>query len=315
MEELYNEFKERKLFLELKVKENITRIEEIDSYLNSLLSKEENDFKVFSPRNVESIYKEKIDSNRSEKNSLEKENLNYLEEIQKLENYMSSMEKFLGDLNNKSSDTRRQIVDVQEKERQRISRDLHDSSLQNLTHLVHKLELCSMYMDNDIIRAKLELATIQKNLKSVIEDIRNTIFDLRPMSFDDLGLKEAVERLLFRLKENSRIQIDYDLDDVSHENDLVLMNIFRSIQEACNNVIKHSNANSLFVSMKILENNIDIVIQDDGIGFDIHNVELKKNNHFGLSVIKERVDLLGGSLDILSEINKGTKITISIPIM
>ncbi len=305
MQELYNEFKERKLFLETKVKENNIRIQEIDSYINSILSKEENDFKVFSPRNVESIYKDQIESNRNEKAGLEKDNSNYLEEIQKLEHYISCMEV------NSSLDSKRQIIDVQEKERQRISRDLHDSSLQNLTHLVHKLELCSMYMDKDIITAKLEIATIQKNLKTVIEDIRNTIFDLRPMSFDDLGLRETIERLLFKIKETSKLQIDYELEDVSHENDLVLMNIFRLVQEGCNNVVKHAQANKLFVSLKNVNQNIEIIIQDDGVGFEPS--EAKKKNHFGLSVINERVDLLGGSIDILSENNKGTTITIIIP--
>ena len=82
MKKLYNEFIERKTYLDTKVKENSVRIQEIDSYLNSILSKEENDFKVFSPRNVESIYKEQIESNRNEKSSLEKENSNYLEEIE-----------------------------------------------------------------------------------------------------------------------------------------------------------------------------------------------------------------------------------------
>ena len=75
------------------------------------------------------------------------------------------------------------VLDVQEKERQRIARDLHDSSLQNLTHLVHKVELTSLYIDRDPVKAKLELATIEAGLRKVIDDIRNRIYDLRPIDF------------------------------------------------------------------------------------------------------------------------------------
>lgn len=83
------------------------------------------------------------------------------------------------------------IFKVQEEERQRIARDLHDTSLQNLTHLIHKIELSSLYIDKDPIQAKLELSIVEKSLRKTIEEIRNIIYDLRPMSFDDLGLKNA----------------------------------------------------------------------------------------------------------------------------
>ena len=76
-----------------------------------------------------------------------------------------------------SLDERLNILSIQEEERQRIARDLHDSSVQNLTHLVHKIELSGLYMDTDPVRAKLELTNISKSLKSILEDIRNTIFE------------------------------------------------------------------------------------------------------------------------------------------
>ena len=104
---------------------------------------------------------------------------------------------------------RLQILDIQEKERQRIARDLHDSSLQNLSHLLHNVELSSLYVDEDPVKAKLELAVVNSRLKSIIQEIRDTIFDLRPMTFDDLGLKEAFERLVYKLRESSKFNITY----------------------------------------------------------------------------------------------------------
>ena len=95
------------------------------------------------------------------------------------------------------------ILTIQEDERKRIARDLHDTSLQNLAHLIHKIELSSMYIDVDPNQAKLELASVNKKLREIIDEIRSILFDLRPMTFDDLGLKAALERLLMNLMAKS----------------------------------------------------------------------------------------------------------------
>lgn len=106
------------------------------------------------------------------------------------------------------------IFKVQEEERQRIARDLHDTSLQNLTHLIHKIELSSLYIDKDPIQAKLELSIVEKSLRKTIEEIRNIIYDLRPMTFDDLGLKNALLQLLSCINEDQKYQITYEIDNV-----------------------------------------------------------------------------------------------------
>ena len=88
-------------------------------------------------------------------------------------------ENHRGDIFNK----RLQILDIQEKERHRIARDLHDTTLQNLSHLVHNIELSSLYIDKDPIRARLELEVVNKKLKSVIQEMRNIIFDFTSYDF------------------------------------------------------------------------------------------------------------------------------------
>lgn len=145
---------------------------------------------------------------------------------------------------------RLQILDIQEKERQRIARDLHDSSLQNLSHLLHNVELSSLYVDEDPVKAKLELAVVNSRLKSIIQEIRDTIFDLRPMTFDDLGLKEAFERLVYKLRESSKFNITYNIEDIGCNNSLILMTIFRIIEECLNNAIKHSRGSKINFELK-----------------------------------------------------------------
>lgn len=207
------------------------------------------------------------------------------------------------------------VLDVQEKERQRIARDLHDSSLQDLTHLVHQVELSSLYIDQDPLKAKLELASIETGLRKVIDDIRNRIYDLRPMTFDDLGLSETLLNFFSLLNQDGHFEILSDIDDIKdqlteEEKEISLIMIYRIIQECVQNAVEHSKGNRIEVSLKKKDTVIFIKIQDNGTGFNLEEAE-KKDRHFGLSVVKERVFLLGGKMKIDTE--EGTTVSIEIP--
>lgn len=221
-------------------------------------------------------------------------------------------ENHRGDIFNK----RLQILDIQEKERHRIARDLHDTTLQNLSHLVHNIELSSLYIDKDPIRAKLELEVVNKKLKSVIQEMRNIIFDLRPMTFDDFGIKESFERLVDKLKETSKISIDYNIDNINCNNSLILMTIFRIVEECLNNAIKHSGGSKIFFEIKKDDNdNCIIVVSDNGVSFDSKNISSSKDGHFGLCILEERVKLLSGTMHIDSKPEHGTTIKILVPLL
>ncbi len=221
-------------------------------------------------------------------------------------------ENHRGDIFNK----RLQILDIQEKERHRIARDLHDTTLQNLSHLVHNIELSSLYIDKDPIRAKLELEVVNKKLKTVIQEMRNIIFDLRPMTFDDFGIKESFERLVDKLKETSKISIDYNIDNINCNNSLILMTIFRIVEECLNNAIKHSGGSKIFFEIKKDDNdNCIIVVSDNGVSFDSKNISSSKDGHFGLCILEERVKLLSGTIHIDSKPEHGTTIKILVPLL
>lgn len=205
------------------------------------------------------------------------------------------------------------ILNMQEADRQRIARDLHDTSLQNLAHLVHKIELCGAYLDEDPLRAKLELAVIKKNLKSVIEEIRGTIYDLRPMEFDDLGLKVAFERLIDTINEDKAYELDINIEDVSCDNSLIMVTVYRVVQECLFNIKKHSHANKIIFHCKEHGKLFIIDIEDNGKGFEPESIDDKKEKHFGISVMNERVNLLNGNIHISSIIDEGTKVHIEIP--
>lgn len=311
--EILHNFKVDAENLEKQINENLLHISEIDEYLNSIMEQEDKDFKVFSPRNVEHIYREDIEKHKEKKYKLEMENRSLYSRLNKCNAYIRAIDETI---NKDKALKNLKVLDIQEKERQRIARDLHDTSLQNLTYLVHKIELASMYIDKDALQAKLELATINKSLKAVIDEIRETIFDLRPMSFDDLGLKEALERLFVKLKEKNT-SIDYytEIDSIFCEDNLVLMTIFRVVQEACSNAISHSNGNKLEVVVKQENDYCNIIIKDNGLGFSKEEMSEKMDRHFGIDVMKERINLLGGEISFDSVLNEGTEIKIHIPLV
>ena len=203
--------------------------------------------------------------------------------------------------------------EIQELERQRIARELHDSSLQNLTHIIQQLELTSLYMDKDIIRAKLEMAAATKELRIVIQDIRDTIFDLRPMTIDDIGMKETLIRLIDNLSKKYHMDISYEIDKITNVDKTVLLDIYRVIQEFLLNAIKHSSASHISLVVKNSQKEIYIQVIDNGKGFQYLKCKQKKNEHFGLGMAEERIMIHNGKLTFNSVIGKGTDIVIQIP--
>ena len=172
-----------------------------------------------------------------------------------------------------------------------------------------------MYMDKDVLQAKMELASVNKSLKAIIDEIRNTVFDLRPMHFDDLGLKEAFERLFSRLKDtNTSFDFATKIEPIDCKNDLILMTIFRVVQEACSNAIRHSGGNKIVVTIEQKKNNCNILIKDNGSGFSLDSVSEKEDKHFGIPVMEERVHLLGGKIFFQSKPGLGTEVLMEIPL-
>ena len=145
------------------------------------------------------------------------------------------------------------LLKLTEIDRKRIANDLHDTSLQTLAHITHQVELASLYIDKDPIKAKLELASVNKGIHEVIDEIRDTIFDLRPMTFYDIGLKEAIEREVSNMDRTSQINYLSDISDISISDDFVKLMVLRIVQEFIKNCEKHSKAEK--VNLKIFQDN------------------------------------------------------------
>ncbi|SFB23589.1 two-component system, NarL family, sensor histidine kinase DegS [Acetitomaculum ruminis DSM 5522] len=207
------------------------------------------------------------------------------------------------------------VLEELEKERQRIARDLHDTSIQNLTSFVHKIEYISKLVDKDLVKSKLELKILENNLRSTIDDMRNIVYNLHPMALDDLTLNDYISNELTKLENLNHVNIKFEsFGEAKKLKSIVTITIVRIIQEACNNAIKHCKFNLINVTLTYNKNNIVITINNDGKGFDVDKALNNGKRTFGLSMMQERVNLLSGNISIKSDLKKGTKIKIKIPI-
>ena len=184
--------------------------------------------------------------------------------------------------------------------------------------MVHKVEYCTKTMDRDIIGTKLDLQIIMQMLRSSIDEIRSVIYNLRPMAIDDLGLDTTVKRFIQKFQMNHKVQIFFtnDCKDVYLNNYILSITLFRVIQEACSNAVKHGKATRIDILLSCEDEMISLNILDNGEGFDtsiIGQINKEDNSGFGLSIMKERIDLLSGKIQIKSSHKNGTAIYIEVP--
>lgn len=216
-------------------------------------------------------------------------------------------------MENKSKDNYDLPLIILENERSRISRELHDVTIQSLVHTIHQTELIAHYMDQDPIKAKLELSLLAKNLKKAITETRNVIYDLKPMAIDDLGISAAMEECFIYLRGISDLKfIFHSEDELEHLDSESTLMIFRILQEACNNAVKHSQGSYIKINIERIQDNFyKITIDDDGVGCNIE--DMQKINHYGLEILKERVAMISGNCEIRTEPNQGFHMVITFP--
>lgn len=206
------------------------------------------------------------------------------------------------------------LLMIQEQDRNRIAADLHDSTVQSMTALVHKVELIEHLLDMDRTRAFVELSGMKDTIRGMIQEMREIIYDLRPMSLENLGLWMAIKEFLDLIQERHNIQTQFLIGDEVFRyvpDELVEINLFRMIQEAVNNSVKHANATLIAVDTDISAEWLTITVSDNGTG--ISEAEQQKDRSFGLKILRERAALMHASFGIQSD-KGGTKIEIKIPL-
>lgn len=210
------------------------------------------------------------------------------------------------------------VIKAQEEERRRVAREIHDGPAQTLSSIVHKLEICERHIDTDLEKAREELKNLKRTVRDSLIDVRRIIYDLRPMSIEDLGLIPTLEKYIEKFSLESDIQVNFQIigvkRDIQDKN--VTLTIFRIVQEALNNIRNHSNSKTAEVVIEFLPLRLVLKVSDRGIGFDSNEIKVDMDDTtggFGLFSMKERIELLDGTLDIDSRVGKGTTIRVTIP--
>lgn len=211
------------------------------------------------------------------------------------------------------------IIKAQEDERQRVARDIHDGPAQSMSNVVLKAEICERLIDVDFERAKTELQNLKRIVRESLQDVRKIIYNLRPMSLDDLGLVPTLQRYIMTFQEESGIAVSFKTRGVYDDiRPVISLTVFRIVQEAISNVNKHAGAQNVTINLEFFDKELKLYVYDDGKGFKVENLKVKNddmNSGFGLFSMRERVELLGGDFQISSEPGKGTRLNIMIPFM
>ena len=205
----------------------------------------------------------------------------------------------------------KRLLAIQENERKHLARELHDGIGSTLTAVKYALEENLYYQTSGESHEKPSLESILSWVKQAITETRAICSQLRPQTLDDLGVKLAVESLCEKtrkISEGIEISSHVELKDENFPEELKIA-VYRILQEAFNNVVKHSMATKVEVSLMETPDDLTLSIHDNGIGFDVPTDSTEKSGSgFGLDSMKERVDLLSGHFELHSQLQQGTSI-------
>ncbi|MGE5702153.1 MAG: sensor histidine kinase [Clostridia bacterium] len=207
------------------------------------------------------------------------------------------------------------IIQAQEEERKRVSREIHDGPAQSMANVVLRTEIVERMLKNErMIEAQLELHELKDMVRFSLADVRRIIFDLRPMALDDLGLVPTIQKYCQTFEERTNLNIEVVVfGKEQHLESSVKAALFRLIQECLNNTFKHAKASKVHVKVEFQYEQILIVVKDDGVGFVVEE-KSADGESFGILGMKERTQLLEGKMEIHSQPNKGTRVQFQIPI-
>lgn len=205
------------------------------------------------------------------------------------------------------------LVNAQEAERQRLSRQMHDGPAQALSNFILQTEIAMRLLDVDPAQAREELNSLKASAMSTFQKVRGFIFELRPMMLDDLGLIPTVRRYAEAFKEQANMEVNLTITGTERRIEPYLeVMVFRAIQELMGNAFRHSQASLLKVNLDLSEEQIRVIVDDNGKGFDSDTLQESKS--LGLKLIRERVEMLGGTFEIESSAGKGTRVMFFLPI-
>ncbi len=208
------------------------------------------------------------------------------------------------------------ILEAQEAERRRISRELHDEVGQSLTIIKLNAGLITRNLPRGQYQLKAECDELISYIDKVLDQVRRLARDLSPAILEDVGLRASLRALLHDFARGADIKVTASVENVDHllskKSEIIL---YRIVQESLANIARHAKATRVTVIGGSDGRQVSFQIEDDGIGFDLNHVRRDPlRRGLGIPIIIERVRMLGGVLDFRSMIGEGTQVRFTIPI-
>ncbi len=206
----------------------------------------------------------------------------------------------------------RRLISSQEEERRSVARELHDHIGQELALLCMRIQNLDSGRSNDEHISHTDVHDLYRRIKEIAVDVSELSHRLHSSELALLGLSTAAEHLCRDFGDQYGIDMDYQARDIPDLDSEILLCFYRVLQEALQNVAKHSHATSLMVELRGKSNELTLKVVDDGVGFDLASV--RSATGLGLISMRERMSLIGGRLEITSEEGHGTSLVASIAI-
>ena len=221
-------------------------------------------------------------------------------------------------INNDGITVLEMMINSQETERQRLSRQMHDGPAQALSNFIVQTEIAARLFEIDKEKAKNELENLKSTAMSTFQKVRNFISELRPMMLDDLGLLPTVKKYIEIFKEQYGNDVNLSISGSEKRLEPYLeVMIFRALQELMGNSVRHNQDQAVKVQINVQlvldENQIKLAVIDNGKGFDADLMNSTKG--MGLKLIQDRVEMLGGFFDLDSSSGQGCRVSITVPIL
>lgn len=208
------------------------------------------------------------------------------------------------------------LTHAQEEERHRMARELHDETIQDLIAIDQRIQMVSTELSESNPEQATQLNSLHRDVNRAVDEVRRLTRALRPIYLEDLGLTTALEMLADYLQRDRHIPVEVringDVRRLSAETELA---IYRIVQEALSNIIRHSEAGKVVIMISFRDSDIQAEVRDDGVGFEVppRASTLAASGKFGLMGMYERADLIGAELSIESEPGDGTRVRLILP--
>ena len=300
----------------------VNRLAQKNASITSRIQQMQSQFDTFPRDDIRTVYDEALDSQqrlfvmRGQLEKLQSDQTHLAHYRGYLERVAEVLDSDVPSKSQKSSTgditTIEAIIQAQEAERQRLSRQMHDGPAQALSNFILQTEIAVRLFDIDQEKAREELANLKESATSTFQKVRDFVFELRPMMLDDLGLVPTLKRYTEAFKEQTSTNTTLSVTGVERRfESYIEVIIFRAIQELLGFAFRQSQASEIKVQMDIADNFIKILVDDNGRGLDVDTVF--EGSGMGIKVIKERVEMLGGFLEIDSQIGSGCQVSFQVP--